>query len=297
MPNFSRRAALKAGFLGVAGLSLADALAARAASKSTPKAKSAILIWLDGGPSHLESYDPKPDAPKEYRGPFGVIKTPVPGTVFSELVPRQAALAKHLSVVRSMHHDNGDHFAGAHWMLTGRFGSTAVSLPQQYPSFGSYVSRLRGPNARGFPAYVGLPSAQSVYLFPGYMGAAYLGQAYNPFDVNTESRYLHHTGRAMITPPKTLTAAPGLDPERIRSRGKLLDTLDRTRRAADATRGPLGRFQQQALSMVLSPAVARAFDVNKEDQRLVERYRDKARGKYNPMARRAGGGGVPVLNR
>src|SRR4051794_34667001 len=122
MPSFTRRAALKAGLF--AGMYLADGLAARAAAKIAPKAKSAILIWLDGGPSQIESYDPKPNAPKEFAGPFGVAKTPVPGTVFSELVPRQAALAKHLSVIRSMHHDNGDHFAGAHWMLTGRFGAT-----------------------------------------------------------------------------------------------------------------------------------------------------------------------------
>src|SRR5215207_5342913 len=82
----SRRAILKAGLLGVAGLSLADVLESRAASKNQPKAKSAILIWLDGGPSQLESYDPKPSAPKEFGGPFGVARTPVPGTIFSELV-------------------------------------------------------------------------------------------------------------------------------------------------------------------------------------------------------------------
>src|SRR5262249_37593668 len=148
----TRRAILRAGLLGVAGLSLTDVLRARASRKDRPKAKSAILVWLDGGPSQIESYDPKPDAPKEYRGPFVVTKTKVPGMVFCELMAKQAAQAKHLSVIRSVHHDNGDHFAGAHWMLTGRFGSNAASLPQQFPSIGSYVSRLRGPNVKGFPA-------------------------------------------------------------------------------------------------------------------------------------------------
>jgi hypothetical protein len=292
MPSFTRRAALKAGLF--AGLSLADGLAARAAAKLAPKAKSAILIWLDGGPSQLESYDPKPHAPKEFGGPFGVAKTPVPGTVFSELLPRQAALAKHLSVIRSMHHDNGDHFAGAHWMLTGKFGATSVNQTPQFPSLGSYVSKLRGPNAPGFPAYVGLPSAQSVYLFPGYQGAAYLGQNHNPFAVDDEQRYLYHTQKLVPRAPRTLTAAPGLDPERIRGRGKLLTGLDRARRAADGL-GSLGRFQEQALTMVLSPRVARAFDGSKEDQRLVERYGDNPWGRYTLLARRLVEAGVTFV--
>jgi hypothetical protein len=291
----TRRAALKAGALGIAGLTLPGILAARASGKAKYTAKSAILIWLDGGPSHLESYDPKPDAPKEFRGPFGVVRTSVPGTVFSELVPRQARLAKHLSVIRSMHHDTGDHFAGAHWMLTGRFGSTAANLSPMFPSIGSYVSRLRGPNKAGFPAYVGLPSAQSVYLFPGYMGAAYLGQAYNPFAVNTEQQYLHHTYKILPRPPKVLTAPADLDPKRMRGRGGLLSALDRTRRMADARREPLGRLQEQALSMVLSPAVARAFDASREDQRLAERYGDNPWGRYTMLARRLVEAGVTFV--
>ena len=98
-----------------------------------------------------------------------------------------------MSLVRSLHHDNGDHFAAAHWMTTGRFGSTAVNLTQKYPSVGSYVARVKGPNKPGLPAYVGLPSAETIYLFPGYMGAAYLGGAYNPFDVDRDSKYLGAT--------------------------------------------------------------------------------------------------------
>src|SRR5262249_57765170 len=138
--------------------------------------------------------------------------------VFCELMVTQAKQAKHLSVIRSMHHDNGDHFAGAHWMLTGRFGSNAASLPQQFPSIGSYVSRLRGPNVKGFPAYVGLPAAQSVYLFPGYQGSAYLGAAYNPFDANREAAYLHHSYKTTIQVPRALTAGPGIEPTRLRDR-------------------------------------------------------------------------------
>ncbi len=290
----SRRAALTAGALGFAGLTLPNLLQARAAGKKRPRAKSAILVWLDGGPSHLESYDPKPSAPVEVRGPFGIVKTPVPGTVFSELLARQAPLAKHFSVIRSMHHDTGDHFAGGHWMLTGRAGSTAANLTPMFPSMGSYVSRLRGPNKPGFPAYVGLPSAQSIYLFPGYQGAAYLGQAYNPFAVDNEQKYLHHTSKVVPRPPKILTAA-GMDDGRMQGRGGLLAGLDRTRRKADAIRTPLGKMQEQALSMVLSPAVARAFDAGKEDQRLVDRYGDNPWGRYTLLARRLVEAGVTFV--
>ena len=292
----SRRAVLRAGLLGVAGLSLSDVLQARAASKERPRARSAILVWLDGGPSQLESYDPKPSAPREYRGPFGVVRTSVTGMVFSELMAKQAGQAKHLSVIRSMNHGTGDHFAGAHWMLTGRFGSTTASPAPQYPSLGSYVSRLRGPNVRGFPAYVGLPAAQSVYLFPGYQGAAYLGQAYNPFDADREACYLHHSYKAALRVPRALTAGPGLKPSRLRDRGALLHRFDTVRRKADArARQGLGRFQEQALSMILNPRVARAFDVSKEDPRAIDRYGDNPWGRYTLLARRLVEAGVTFV--
>ncbi len=187
----TRRAALKAGFLGATGLALPDYLRAKAAQPAAGSGeKSVILIWLDGGPSQLETFDPKPDAPAEFRGPFGVWKTAIPGVQVSALMPGVAKRFKKISLVRSLHHDNGDHFAAAHWMTTGRFGSTAVNLPQKFPSVGSYVARVKGTNKPGLPAYVGLPSAETIYLFPGYMGAAYLGGAYNPFDVDRENKYL-----------------------------------------------------------------------------------------------------------
>jgi hypothetical protein len=292
----TRRAILRAGLLGAAGLALPDVLQARASRKDRPKAKSAILVWLDGGPSQIESYDPKPDAPKEYRGPFGVTRTTVNGMVFCELMAKQAAQAKHISVVRSVHHDTGDHFAGAHWMLTGRFGSNAASLPQQFPSIGSYVSRMRGPNVKGFPAYVGLPAAQSVYLFPGYQGSAYLGQAYNPFDAAREASYLHHTSKVTLQVPRSLTAGPGLEPTRLRDRGDLLHKFDAVRRKADArAKEGLNTFQQKALSMVLNPSVAKAFDVSKEDPRAIDRYGDNPWGRYTLMARRLVEAGVTFV--
>ena len=284
----SRRTALKAGVLGAAGLSLSDQLRLQSIAGTPGKKKAAILLWLDGGPSQLESYDPKPEAPPEYRGPFGVTQTKVPGIVLSELMQSQAALADKLNFVRSVQHGTGDHFAGAHWMLTGRFGSTSASLPQRFPSVGSYVSRVLGPNHPGLPAYVGLPAAESVYLFPGYQGAAYLGQPYNPFDADTETKYLHHTNKVTPGVPKCLSAAGGINVSRTTSRHELLSQLDRVRREVDQSglMGAMDRFQQQALTMVLSPEATQAFDLSKEDPRLIDRYGDNPWGRYTLMARR-----------
>ena len=170
--GLSRRTALKAGFLGLSGLGLSDLLRLQAQGAAPRDDRSVILLWLDGGPSQLETYDPKPEAPSDYRGPWGALATNVPGMFVSESLPNHTRHADKMVFVRSVHHDNGDHFAGAHWMLTGKFGSTAVSLPQKFPSVGSYVSKVRGANQPGLPAYVGLPAAESVYLYPGYQGAA-----------------------------------------------------------------------------------------------------------------------------
>src|SRR6476660_7482862 len=123
----TRRGLLKAGFLGLAGLSLPDLLRAKAAgdggSSSQGNDLSIILVWLDGGPPQHETYDPKPDAPSEFRGPLAPMDTAVPGIRISELLPYHARMMDRMSIIRSMHHDNGDHFAAAHWMLTGYHGS------------------------------------------------------------------------------------------------------------------------------------------------------------------------------
>ena len=97
------------------------------------------------------------------------------GVQVSELLPRHAGLIDKVSIIRSLHHDNGDHFAAAHWMLTGYLGSNAINMAPQYPSAGSIVARLKGPKQPGMPAYVGLPRTHSVGIAPGYHGAAYLG--------------------------------------------------------------------------------------------------------------------------
>jgi hypothetical protein len=291
----TRRAALKAGFLGVTGLALPQYLRAREQQSTGSHEKSVILVWLDGGPSQLETYDPKPDAPAEYRGPFGVAKTRAPGVNFSTLMPESAKRFDKLSVIRSLHHDTGDHFAGGHWMATGRFGSTAGNLPQKYPSLGSYIAAAKGPNNPRLPAYVGLPAAQTIYLFPGYMGSAYLGGQYNPFDVDRERKYLSALDTTRVRSPKWLSSlgASGAAADRA----PLLKQLDTVRRDLDRSgvMDTMDRFQQQAMDLVLGSAAREAFDLDKEDPRAADRYGQGPWAQYTLMARRLVEAGVTFV--
>ncbi len=299
--GLTRRATLKAGSLGVAGLALPDYLRAKAAQPTVGSGqKSVILIWLDGGPSQLETFDPKPNAPAEFRGPFGICKTKTPGVVISELMPNVAERFSKLSIVRSLHHDNGDHFAAAHWMTTGRFGSTSINQAQKYPSVGSIVSRVRGTNKPGLPAYVGLPSAETVYLFPGYMGAAYLGGAYNPFDVDRESKYLGAFGGARVRSPKWLSnlAATKEAVENTAGKTSLLKQFDTLRRDIDQSgiMSTMDKYQQQAIELVMGSEARVAFDIDKEDPKSTDRYGQSPWGQYTMMARRLVEAGVTFVS-
>ena len=193
-----------------------------------------ILVWLDGGPPQHETYDPKPEAPAEFRGPLKAMSTSVPGIQISELLPHHARMMDKMSIIRSMHHDNGDHFAAAHWMLTGYLGSNAANLAPQYPSAGSIVASSQGPRRPGMPAYVGLPNTHSVGLVPGYHGAAYLGVAYNPFYADGDPELRRLSG------PQPRRFPPGVDARPARGPAALLD-LVRPRPARRRRLGPDGR--------------------------------------------------------
>jgi Protein of unknown function (DUF1501) len=287
----SRRDFLKIGALGWGGLTLADVLRAEsraAADGRNPSTdRSVILIWLDGGPPQHETYDPKPEAPEEYRGPLKPIPTVVPGVQVSELLPGHARILDKVSIIRSLHHDNGDHFAAAHWMLTGYLGSNAINMAPQYPSAGSIVSRMLGPKRPGMPAYVGLPRTHSVGLAPGYHGAAYLGSAYNPFiaDGNPSSEKYQ-------VPNLSLPA--GVDATRLQGRRSLMGMFEQARRAADESGQMEGfdRFEQEAFSMVLGKSARDAFDLRAEDPRLRDRYSRHQWGQSALLARRLVEAGV-----
>lgn len=292
--SHTRRVALKAGFLGLTGLALPDLLRARARQGSAANDKAVILLWLDGGPSQLETFDPKPDAPAEFRGPFGVCKTATPGVQVSALMPQVAKRIGKVSLVRSLHHDTGDHFAAAHWMTTGRFGSTTANQAQKFPSVGSYVSKLKGANSPHLPAYVGLPSAETVYLYPGYMGAAYLGGAHNPFDADRERKYLSALDARRVRSPKWLAAlGTGADGGRV----SLLKQFDTVRRDIDGSglMKTMDEFQLKALDLMTGTAAREAFDIDKEDVKRADRYGQGPWGRYTLMARRLVEAGVSFV--
>jgi hypothetical protein len=285
--GMTRRSLLQVGFLSAAGLSLADLLRLQAASASPGRKKTAcILVWLDGGPSQLETYDPKPEAPPEVRGPYAAIETNVKGVRVSELLAHQAKWMHRMAIIPSVHHDNGDHFAAAHWMLTGRFGATGADQAPRFPSVGSYVSRVRGSNRSDLPAYVGVPAAESVYLFPGYQGSAYLGAAYNPFDADTDRKYIGAAAGTKIgTPP---LFKPNKDQLRLSRRSTLLDKFDGLRRDVDrdGSLASMDQYHQQAMNMLLSPGVREAFDLDAEPAKVVERYGEGPWSRYTLLARR-----------
>ena len=283
----TRRTALKAGFLGALGLSTADLLRLQAEGLAKRTEKSVILLWLDGGPSQHETYDPKPEAPAEYRGPWGDMATNVPGIRFSEMLPLQARHADKMCVLRSVHHSTGDHFAGAHWMLTGRFGSTSANKTQMYPSLGSCIAKVKGSRQPGMPAYIGLPAAESVYLYPGYQGGAYLGAAYNPFQVNLAQKYLGATYKTKLKPAPILKNMTDQS-ARTTGRTRLLDQLDHFDRLTDKSgmMETMDRYQQEAVDMLLRGKARDAFDMEREKPRLRDRYGRGPWGHYTLMARR-----------
>jgi hypothetical protein len=287
--GLSRRSFLQAGFLGVAGLSLPDLLRMRAAAAAAgrpAKPTACILVWLDGGPSQLETYDPKPEAPAEVRGPFGSIETSLKGLRFSELLPLQSKWAHRMAIIPSVHHDNGDHFAAAHWMLTGRFGATGADQTPRYPGVGSIVARMRGPNRADLPPFVGVPAAESIYLFPGYQGAAYLGKAYDPFDADPDHKYIGAAANTKITTPPMFKAAT--DRNRLSKRAGLLEKVDQLRRDVDrdGSIATLDRYTQQAVDMLLSASVREAFDLDAEPAPVRERYGEGPWARYALLARR-----------
>jgi len=297
--GLSRRSFLQAGFLGLGGLTLADWFriqeAAAAQGRPPRKQTACILIWLDGGPSHLETYDPKPEAPAEVRGPFGAIEGSVSGIRVCEKLPNHAKWLHRMALIRSVHHKNGDHFAAAHWMLTGRLGSNASDLAPKFPSVGSYVARVRGPNRPDLPAYVGVPAAESVYLFPGYQGAAYLGAEYNPFDADFDRKYIGATSNAKIGTPPMFKA--GGNDGRLGRRASLLEKVDTITRAVDSSGAmrAMDYYTQRAVALLTSSEVRKAFDLDAEPPEIAERYGTSPWGRYTLLARRLVEAGVTFV--
>lgn len=288
-----RRDFIKVGALSAAGLALADRLRARSLANSRGAAangRSVILYWVDGGPSHLETYDPKPLAPAEFRGPFSSIETNVPGVRVNELLVEHAKVMDRCALLRSVHHNHGDHFAAAHWMLTGYLGSTAVNLDPMYPSVGSIITKMRGARRAGMPAYVAVPQAATVGLVPGYLSGAYLGVAHNPYIAGGDPNAPNYKVQNLDLPAE-------LTLDRVGDRKSLLGSLDRIRREADQSglMTGLDSFHSQAFEMVTGEAARQAFDIGAEDEQTRNRYGRNTYGQSALLARRLIEAGVTFV--
>lgn len=280
--HFSRRTFLEVGASAL-GLGLTDvlrrrALAAEGGSSATDRAhKALIVIWTHGGLSQQDTYDLKPDAPAEYRGPYRPIASNVPGVFLTERFPRQAQVLDKLSIVRSVNHQNAIHAPSAHWMQTGYFGPTLARNAPQKPSFGSVIARAKGANADLMPPYVAIPQAEAF----GYQGAVYLGAAYNPFE-------LHADPSADDFAVPNLVLPQGLATESIRDRAALLRDFDTMRRDVDQSGSleGLDAFKAQALDMITGDRVRKAFDLSQEPAELRDRYGRHPYGQGAMLARR-----------
>jgi hypothetical protein len=258
---FSRRSLLKASLAGWAGLNLPDLLRLRAElSPQRPAlrhSKSVILLWMTGGPSHIDMWDVKPDMPSEIRGPFKDIPTKLPGVHLCEYLPKQAALMDKFTLIRSVDCRDSNHEPD-HVMQTGHRAATPRTNPQGhlYPSIGSAVARFRGPNHPGLPAHVVLNLKDKSHI----AGAGWLGQAYNPFLGDNVDRLFR--------------LPAGLTLDRLQSRRTLVQQMDQLRTDLDAS-GQMeatDRFAQQAFDLVAGSRAQEAFDLSRESARMRERY-------------------------
>ncbi len=271
--------------LGLPDLLRIESRAAQQGRSSTDK--SLIVFWTDGGLSQQESYDPKPNSPAEYRGPFGTIRSATPGIAMGERLPCQARLMNHLSLVRSVSHDNGIHAPSAHWMQTGYFGPTLARNAPQKPSLGSVIGRSLGARRQPMPAYVSIPKAEAF----GYQGAVYLGKAYNPFEVNGDPNSSEFRVQN-LSPPDGLTFRG------VNSRRSLLKQFDTLPRDIDQTGGMQGldEFKGRALEMVAGDRMRHAFDLAKEPSRLRDHYGRHRYGQSALLARRLIESGARCVN-
>lgn len=275
----TRRACLRLGSLGILGLTLPGLLRARASSAPRSKDTAVIQIVLAGGISHVDTYDPKPDAPAEYRGEFRAIGSNVPGISLCELLPRQAWIVDKLALVRGMHHRSTDHAGGAHWVMTGFKAADQTPLGNERPSVGSVVARMHGANAPGVPAYVAAPEA------PPFASSAYLGPGDNPFSP---------AGQARVP---DLDLASGVTLDRLGDRRTLLRKLDSIERARDAsgTMRGIDRFTDEAFAMITGPRARAAFDLAREPDSVRDRYGRTRLGQSCLLARRLVEAGVTFV--
>jgi uncharacterized protein (DUF1501 family) len=279
-----RREFLRCGIAGLTSLSLPALMKLRAeAGVVAARERTAlVVVWLHGGASHLETYDPKPSAPDEFRGPFLPIATRVPGTHLCELLPRHAAIAERFNILRSMVHTGFCHQQGVQQLFTGHPVREMRNKPD-HPDCFSIVSRLRGDPRRALPNYVGVPGVP-------YIGSAYLGLNYEPFSIggnpNAPNFQVPNIGLGGQQQAARLETRLGLRQQFDRLRGQL---------DLKGNMAALDTFEEQAWNMLTSPATRDAFDLSKEDAGVRDRYGRTSWGQQCLMARRLVESGVDLV--
>jgi uncharacterized protein (DUF1501 family) len=288
--GFTRRDCVKLGLSGLFAGGLVGALRSTASAAVNParKAKACILIWMDGGPSHYETFDPKPDAPQEFRGQFDAIATRAPGVRFSQHMQRLASISDKYAVIRSIRHDQGNHGAGNHYMMTGappRIPVGCGAFVSFHPSLGSAVAKECGAPP-GLPAYFSMPDMSRSG------GPNFLGARYAPFVVEEDPSNPNFRVRDVAI-PRELTEG------RFQGRKDLRQLVDRMQRigdeaAADPVRD-VDQFYQQGYSLVLSKDAQKAFDIHSEPEKARERFGKTGFGQRALLARRLVEAGVPFI--
>jgi hypothetical protein len=274
----TRRNLLKAGLAGIAGLTVPDLLRCRATAAESGKPsrsrKSVILLWMTGGPSHIDTWDPKPDRPVENRGPFGVIATRLPGVVVCEHLPKMAAMLDHFTLIRSVDARFSNHEPNTVFQTANRKAESRENPEaRMYPAIGSLVARHHGSNQPGMPPYVAFFKSRSHLAFAGY-----LGKQYDPFPGNQAAKLPIYdlvggdTGR--ISEADLFRLPEGVTFERIGERRSLLQAFDQLRNDLDrgGSMEAMDRYNQQAVEMVAGRRARDAFDLSREPDRVRERY-------------------------
>ncbi len=263
----TRRDSLRLGLGGLISGGLVGSLRARAAERAgiSTQADACILIWMDGGPSHYETFDPKPEAPIEIRGEFRAIPTQTPGMQFSQLMTRLAGVSNDLAIVRSIRHNQGNHGAGNHYMMTGappRIPVGCGAFVSFHPSLGSVVAKEMGA-PYGIPPYFSMPRMSRSG------GPNFLGARYAPFVVPDSPTSKSFQVRD-VTIPTALTAG------RFESRQNILRNVDNMLRINDQVAGDptlaVDEFYQQGLQLVSSPQAQAAFDIHAEPESTRQAY-------------------------
>lgn len=281
----SRRALLQCGAAGFAGLTLPNLLRAEQSTSPAARAKHVIFLHQFGGPSHIDTFDMKPDAPEGIRGTFQPIATSVPGLSITEHLPRWSKVMHHCTVVRSVHHDMKNHNSAGYYSLTGHAPPTddqrLRDSPSLFPGFGSVVAKLRPADDAAIPSYVSYPYViRDGSATPG-QHASFLGKEFDPFFISANP-----ASKDFRLPELHL---PGnISQRRLDDRRKLLGVVDEQSRMLEwsATAQGIDSFYQRAISMLVSPKVKQAFDLSQENDKLRDEYGRNSYGQGCLLARR-----------